>query len=271
MRKRVISTVLMLVMLTAIAGQTAAAEGPPRVAVADVVIQMSTRPRLIKGSTYVPYMEVVRRFYPTATASWENGGALVRAPGLELFMKPDTRYLTCNGRCLYAPDGLFLQDGELMVPLRVLCQALGVNVAWDAASSTAILSPGSGPIASGDVFYDETTLYWLSHIIYAESGNQSLEGKIAVGNVVMNRVNDPYFPNNIKDVLFQRNQFTPARTGTIYRTPNASSVVAAKLVLEGVNTVGNSLYFVNPRVSPNSWAARNRPYVATIGAHAFFA
>ena len=59
-------------------------------------------------------------------------------------------------------------------------------------------------------------------------------------------------------------------TGSIYRTPNAESVLAAKLCLEGVNTAGNSLYFVNPTTSPGSWASRNRPYVATIGAHAFF-
>ena len=60
-------------------------------------------------------------------------------------------------------------------------------------------------------------------------------------------------------------------TGSINRTPSAESVIAAKLCLDGANTVGNSLYFVNPRVSPNSWASRNRTCVATIGAHAFFA
>ena len=48
-------------------------------------------------------------------------------------------------------------------------------------------------------------------------------------------------------------------------------MIAAKLCLEGANTAGNALYFVNPYVSPGSWASRNRPYVATIGAHAFFA
>ena len=53
--------------------------------------------------------------------------------------------------------------------------------------------------------------------------------------------------------------------------PNAESVIAAKLCLDGANTAGASLYFVNPYVAPNSWASRNRPYVATIGAHAFSA
>ena len=92
-----------------------------------------------------------------------------------------------------------------------------------------------------------------------------------MGNVVLNRVASPLFPNTVRDVLFQPNQFTPASSGVLQRTPSAESVIAAKLCLDGANTAGNALYFVNPRVSPNSWAARNRPYVATIGAHAFFA
>ena len=69
-----------------------------------------------------------------------------------------------------------------------------------------------------------------------------MEGKIAVGNVVLNRVNDPRFPNTVYGVVFQRNQFTPAMTGTINRTPNESSVIAAKLCLEGANTAGAVSY-----------------------------
>ena len=114
-------------------------------------------------------------------------------------------------------------------------------------------------------------LSWLSRIIYAESGNQPLAGKIAVGNVVLNRVNSPAFPNSVYAVVFQQSQFTPVMNGTIYSTPNAESVIAAKLCLDGANTVGDALYFVNPRATPGSWASRNRPHVATIGAHAFFA
>ncbi|HJC41086.1 MAG TPA: cell wall hydrolase, partial [Candidatus Intestinimonas pullistercoris] len=103
-----------------------------------------------------------------------------------------------------------------------------------------------------------------------ESGNQPLDGKLAVGTVIMNRVESPLFPNTIYDVIFAPNQFTPAQNGTIHREPNAESVIAAKLILEGIRVGGNSLYFVNPSISPNSWAQRNRTYVTTIGAHSFF-
>ena len=133
-----------------------------------------------------------------------------------------------------------------------------------------VFTAGSGPIAPDSEAYQEDVLYWLSHIINAESGNQPLTGKIAVGNVVLNRVASPRFPDTVYEVIFQKGQFSPVANGSINLTPNAESVIAAKLCLDGANTVGNAIYFLNPRVSPNSWAARNRTHVATIGAHAFY-
>ena len=65
---------------------------------------------------------------------------------------------------------------------------------------------------------------------------------------MLNRVASPRFPNSVYEVIFQRNQFTPAANGSINRTPSAESVVAAKLCLDGANTAGSALYFVNPTV-----------------------
>jgi len=223
------------------------------------------------GTIYVDYAPILFALYPDATATWQNA-AVIQAPGLEVRLQPGLPYIIANGRYLYLGDQSIYGDesGAVMVPLRLFCSILGADVALD-GSTVVVTSTGAGPIQSGDTYYDADTLYWLSHIIYAESGNQPLTGKIAVGNVVLNRVADSRFPNTVYDVVFQRRQFTPVSNGTIYLEPNAESVIAAKLCLDGANTVGNSLYFVNPRVSPNCWAIRNRPHVATIGAHAFFA
>ena len=59
------------------------------------------------------------------------------------------------------------------------------------------------------------TLFWLSRVIYAESGNQPLDGKIAVGNVIMNRVKSLIFPTQWRGVLAQKNQFTTYRSGKL--------------------------------------------------------
>lgn len=270
MKKQVLSAVLGLALITGLVSQAAAVENPS-VTLNGTVVQTEVTPVVLEQTTYVCYWPIVKAMYPDAVCSWENDRAVVRAPGLELSIQIGARYLVANGRYLYLEDGIIIQNGNIMVPVRTLARALGASVLWDGGSGTVQLQSGTGPIAQGGGYYDSDSLYWLSHIIYAESGNQPLTGKIAVGNVVLNRVASPLFPNTVYAVVFQRNQFTPVANGSIYREPNEESVIAAKLCLDGANTAGSSLYFVNPRSAPNSWASRNRPYVATIGAHAFFA
>lgn len=117
-------------------------------------------------------------------------------------------------------------------------------------------------------------LYWLSRIIHAEAQGESYEGKVAVGNVIVNRVNNGKFPNSIKGVIFDKQdgytQFSPVIDGTIYNTPNAESIKAATDVLNGARPVGNALYFLNPRKSTNFWITKNRQYIKTIGLHDFY-
>ena len=142
---------------------------------------------------------------------------------------------------------------------------------WDGATGITSVTRGSGAAKSGSAYYNSDDLFWLSRVIYTESGNQPLEGKMAVGNVVLNRVKHPSFANTIEGVLAQKNQFTTYWSGHIGRsTPNAESVIAAKLVLDGgvVEEVKNALYFDS---TGNSWASRNRTCVAVIGGHRFYA
>lgn len=271
MKKRALCALACLAICFTLAGPAYATESGVTFTVDGEPIETGVTSQVFDNQTYVSYFPVVRALYPDATAVWANGQAEVTADGLELFIQPNANYIEANGRCLYVSNGVKTEDGLILVPVRTLCQALGASVTWDAETATVAIVSGTGPIASGDSYYDAEDLYWLSRIINAESGNQSLEGKIAVGNVVLNRVASSQFPNTVYGVIFQRNQFTPASSGTVKRTPNAESVLAAKLCLEGANTAGNALFFVNPKVSPNSWAARNCTLVATIGAHAFFA
>ena len=271
MQKRALCAVLCFCLVVGIGSQAAAAESDVKLIVNDAALETEVAVQVCDQTTYVSYWPIVEALYPDAVAYWEGDHAVVQASGLTMNICPTSTYLEVNGRYLWVPDGFRMSGQVILVPVRVLGQALGATVTWDGAANTVRIQSGSGPIASGSQVYQSDVVYWLSRIINAESGNQPLEGKIAVGNVVLNRVASSIFPDTVYEVIFQRNQFTPVRNGSIYKTPNAESVIAAKLCLEGVNTAGNSLYFVNPRVSPNSWASRNRPYVATIGAHAFFA
>lgn len=240
------------------------------VIVNDAVIEMDTPVQVWDRVSYVSYWPVVRALYPDATALWQDGQAVITAQGLSMTIQPGRDYIVANGRYLYMPEGVKSSNNIMLVPARTLGAALGAHVAWDATGGSVVFTAGSGPIASGEGYYPEDCVYWLSRIISAESGNQPLSGKIAVGNVVLNRVASSKFPNTVYEVIFQKGQFTPASNGAINREPNAESVAAAKLCLDGANTVGNALYFLNPRTATNSWAARTRTYVATIGSHAFY-
>ena len=191
---------------------------------------------------------------------------------LALYAEDGACYLVANDRYLYVPTGVTLIDGQVAAPIQTLAEVYNLTVNVDEETDYirlfhqedmgAYLIPGSS-------YYDSDDLYWLSHIINAESGNQPLVGKMAVGNVVMNRVASSRYPNSIYGVVFQTNQFSPAASGSIYNSPNQSSILAAKLVLDGGVVLHNALFFNGAGL--RSYASCNRPYVTTIGGHDFYA
>jgi N-acetylmuramoyl-L-alanine amidase len=136
-----------------------------------------------------------------------------------------------------------------------------------------VRSGDSRRLKSAEQFYAEDAVYWLSRIISAEARGEDLRGKIAVGNVVLNRVRSTQFPNTIYGVIFDKKygtQFAPTANGTIYNTPTADSIIAAKMCLEGYSLSSEILYFVNPQKAPNSWISKTRSHVFTVGNHAFY-
>ena len=87
----------------------------------------------------------------------------------------------------------------------------------------------------------------LASIIYCEAGGESYEGQVAVGAVVLNRMESSLYPDDMTDVIYQDGQFTPAMTGWLDQV-RASGVPdycydAAQAALNGENPVGDCLYF----------------------------
>ncbi len=96
-----------------------------------------------------------------------------------------------------------------------------------------------------DASADETRL--LGALIYCESGNQSYEGMLGVGAVVMNRVKSEAYPNTIHGVIYASGQFTPAMSGKVARAyegnvPEAC-LQAAAAAIAGETTVGGATHF----------------------------
>lgn len=226
--------------------------------------------QMVSGTTYVSIRTLAGILAPDARVSWRGGAAWVEGDGLSLCARPGDVYLTVNDRVLYIPHGVRMANGSVLVPVRVIAEALDGKVDWSRHEGVT-LTVGDG--VPDPAPYTADDLYWMSRIISAESGGESLSGKLAVGTVVLNRVASPEFPNSIYGVIFDREwgvQFTPTANGMIYKDPTAESVLAAKMVLDGARAAGESLYFLAPSLTNNHWIMENREYVTTIGTHWFY-
>jgi N-acetylmuramoyl-L-alanine amidase len=112
----------------------------------------------------------------------------------------------------------------------------------------------------------------LERIVEAEARGESYEGKIAVANVVLNRVNSGEFPSTVKGVVFQSGQFTPAMNGSIWNVSVSSETKrAVDEALTGTQAVSSkALFFLNPKIASSNWISRSRTKERTIGNHAFY-
>lgn len=229
---------------------------------------------LIDSITYVP----LRRLSESAkncTIKYDDRTktATVKYDGLTITVTTGNRYISVNGRYFYGIGEVKNINGSLYVPIRPLARALHLEVNWNANTRSVNLTKATWTLKDAESYYNADELYWLSRIIEAEAGGEILEGKIAVGNVVLNRVKSKQYPNTIYGVIFDFKhgiQFTPAYTGTIYNKPSQESIIAAKICLEGYEIIPGVLFFFNPRIATSSWISQNRPFAARIGQHDFY-
>lgn len=182
----------------------------------------------------------------------------------DVFCNTDVHELAPSGtvKALRGTNGDAMLPGYIFLP----------PDAGQAEKKTSVTIRGVNGIPK--VKYSEEDLYWLSRIIYAEAGTEPFEGMIAVGSVVMNRVASDSYPDTVYGVIFDKKfgvQFTPAATGTVYRTPSKDAITAAKICLAGYSVSEEILFFLNERIATCTWTRDNCQYVMTIGNHDFYA
>jgi N-acetylmuramoyl-L-alanine amidase len=221
---------------------------------------------LVEGVPYVSVAGFCQALGLEAQPSIRGDTLTLQTEGVSLTATAGQIYFVCNGRYLYVETGVLSQEGDILLPVEALVKCLGVSVSWDQITwRITVTATDISPLESGDTFYDETDVYWLSRVIYAEAGNQPLLGQIAVGDVVMNRMKDPAFASqdSVYDVIFAKNQFEVVINGMIYMTPDEQSQVAAKIALEGVDVVSGATYFATYELGAGYEC------VTWIGAHCF--
>jgi N-acetylmuramoyl-L-alanine amidase len=125
-------------------------------------------------------------------------------------------------------------------------------------------SSGGGSYGS----YSSSDMWLLAKVIEAEARGESYVGQVAVGAVVLNRVESASFPDSISGVVYQAGAFSAVTDSNWSVSPSATSRKAAQDAINGWDPSYGCLYYYNPAKTSNRWI-RTRPVVTTIGSHVF--
>lgn len=138
-------------------------------------------------------------------------------------------------------------------------KALGINKSTSNSSSATTNSSSSS---------HESNVWLMACAINGEARGESYVGQVAIGAVIMNRVNHAAFPNTIAGVVYQPGAFDAVRDGQINLTPSNECIKAARDALNGWDPTNGALYYWNPRTATSKWIW-TVPITTTIGNHVF--
>lgn len=138
---------------------------------------------------------------------------------------------------------------------------LGFTKINKGAAATAATSSRAG-------VWDRNGVYLLAKVIAGEARGEPFLGKVAVGAVILNRVQSSAFPDTLAGVIYQPFAFESVVNGQYNRRVDAESLKAARLAMSGWDPTNGALFFWNPakRVSPWIWS---RNITMRIGKHVF--
>ena len=126
---------------------------------------------------------------------------------------------------------------------------------------------GSSSSASSSA-YTSSDVRLLAKLIAAEARGESYKGQVAVGAVVLNRVEHASFPDSISGVIYQKGAFSCVNDSNWSVAPTAESLKAAQDCINGWDPSGGAIYYYNPAKTSNAFM-HSRPVITVIGRHRF--
>ncbi|MBM7623467.1 cell wall hydrolase [Sporohalobacter salinus] len=109
----------------------------------------------------------------------------------------------------------------------------------------------------------------LARLVSSEARGEPFIGQVAVGAVVLNRVVSNHFPDSIRRVIYQPDQFAVVSDGQINKQPTRQAYRAAKKAVNGQDPSRGALYFYNPKTAKTMWWLSTRSTIVKIGDHVF--
>ncbi|MBR4892875.1 MAG: cell wall hydrolase [Clostridia bacterium] len=240
------------------------------------VIETEDNSYIIDNTAYAPIRFVLNAI-GIYEMEWDNSERSVTFSHNDTVVKlyEGYDYAFINDTQVKLDNLVLINNDRTLVPVRFVSELFGFYVDWNNTFYIVNLVKDELKVDEGIIEkdYNLDDVMWLSRIIEAESSGEPFSGKIAVGNVILNRVKCDEFPDTISEVIFDRKfgvQFQPVANNKIYNTPSNESVMAALLAIRDVNLAGDSLYFLNPVIATNRWILNNRTYYTTINNHDFY-
>ncbi len=168
-----------------------------------------------------------------------------------------------------AVDGIYGSQTEKAV--RYFQRKNGLSVDGQVGNQTlAALGMQPSGNSGGGNSGSKGDLDLLARLISAEARGEPYEGQVAVGAVVLNRVDHPSFPNSISGVIYQQDAFTCLYDGQFNEPVAESAYRAAQDALNGWDPSYGAIYYFNPVTATSAWIW-SRPLIVTIGRHRFCA
>ena len=163
-------------------------------------------------------------------------------------------------------DGVYGIQTEKAV--RWFQQKNGLNVDGQVGDQTLAALGMSVSGASSGGIGSSGSLDLLARLISAEARGEPYEGQVAVGAVVLNRVEHPSFPNSVAEVIYQPGAFSCLDDGQFDEPVAESAYRAARDAMNGWDPTYGAIYYFNPATATSKWIW-SRPLIVNIGKHRF--
>jgi len=173
-------------------------------------------------------------------------------------------------------DPLYLIAKRNGISVKALLEANNLNSASMILPGRRLIIPktSSGSDGSRKKFnLSQSDIDLLTRLVSAESAGEPFLGQVAVAATILNRLEDPRYPNTIPEIIYQvdngKYQYSPVLDGRINLPASPSAYQAVEQALQGADPSNGANGFYNPAKTSNQWV-RSQPVTATIGAHVFF-
>lgn len=216
------------------------------------IIKMDALPYTKEGRTFVPVRVIAEALNADVEWNREEQKVLITDNNKTIELFVGSNEIIIDGEKELMDARVETLNGRTMVPVRYIAESLDCTIDWDQWTYSVLINKENVQVSPEYIAnrpYTDDDIIWLSRIISVEGRGLSIDAKLAIANVVLNRKNSPGYPNTVKDVIFDKAyciQFPPAHKESFKSfMPTGKCVVAAKMALEGMNNVDRCLFFNN--------------------------